>query len=124
MNNPELLEILQRSIHDLLTWIGFGTVVGLAAKALMPGKDPGGAIGTMLMGVAGTFIGCGILLFFWDGARVTPISPFGFAAATGGAFLLLLFYRVFAGTMFVEAEDGDHWWHLRKRRSRKRRLVN
>ncbi|MCP4479630.1 MAG: GlsB/YeaQ/YmgE family stress response membrane protein, partial [Planctomycetaceae bacterium] len=47
-----------------LTWIGFGTVVGLIAKALMPGRDPGGAIATVLMGIGGTLIGCAILQYF------------------------------------------------------------
>ena len=47
-----------------LTWIGFGTVVGLAAKAVMPGRDPGGAIATVMMGIAGTLIGCTSLQYF------------------------------------------------------------
>lgn len=83
--------------NDLLVWIGFGTLVGLVAKAVMPGRDPGGALTTLLMGIVGTVIGSGALMFLWKVERVTPISPLGFVSAIGGAFVLLLFYRLFAG---------------------------
>jgi uncharacterized membrane protein YeaQ/YmgE (transglycosylase-associated protein family) len=79
-------------------------VVGLLAKAIMPGRDPGGAIVTLAMGIGGTVIGCGLLSFLVEGQRVTPISPMGFAVATGGAFIILAFYRLLAGYWFVEGE--------------------
>ena len=41
----------------ILSWIVFGLVVGFIAKLLMPGKDPGGFIVTMLLGIAGSLIG-------------------------------------------------------------------
>jgi len=50
-------------------------------------------------------IGCGTLMFFWNGLRVSPISPLGFVVATGGAFLLLFFYRLLAGRYFKEGTD-------------------
>lgn len=110
-------QVLEQAAHELLVWVGFGTLTGLAAKALMPGRDPGGAVGTMLMGIAGCVIGCGTLLFFNGEARVTPISPLGFVAATGGAFMLLLFYRILAGHFFVESEgDGTITRETRRRR--------
>jgi uncharacterized membrane protein YeaQ/YmgE (transglycosylase-associated protein family) len=102
--DADLQLILEQWAGDLLTWVGFGTLVGLMAKAIMPGRDPGGSIATLLMGVGGTVIGCGTLMFFYDGQRVTPISPIGFLVATGGAFILLLFYRLLAGRFFVEGE--------------------
>lgn len=40
-----------------LTWMGLGLVVGIIAKVIMPGKDPDGLIPTMLIGVAGAFVG-------------------------------------------------------------------
>ena len=46
---------------------------------VMPGKDPGGAVATLAMGVAGTVIGCGVLSYFWQGHIVSPISPVGSA---------------------------------------------
>ena len=69
-----------------------GLVIGVIAKFLMPGKDPGGFIATILFGVAGSFL-AGIIgrAMHWysDG------QPAGFIAAVGGAILLLFFYRLF-----------------------------
>ena len=103
--NADVLQTIQQLMNDILVWIGFGTVVGLLAKAIMPGRDPGGTIATMAMGVGGTIIGCGTLSFLVEGQRVTPISPMGFAVATGGAFIILAFYRLLAGYWFVEGEQ-------------------
>ena len=114
-------EIIQHAAHEVLVWVGFGTLTGLAAKALMPGRDPGGAVGTMMMGIAGSVIGCGSLLFFDSNAKVTPISPVGFIAATGGAFIILFFYRVLAGHFFVESE-GDGIINRESRRRRRSSL--
>jgi uncharacterized membrane protein YeaQ/YmgE (transglycosylase-associated protein family) len=116
----ELLENLQYAANLFFVWIGFGTVVGLMAKAIMPGPDPGGAVATMAMGVVGTVIGCGIVSYFFEGHAVTPISPTGFAIGTAGAFIILFFYRLLAGYWFVE---GDHprprhrraYYHRRRR---------
>lgn len=92
--DPQWTAMVERSLHEFLEWVGFGTVVGLTAKAIMPGKDPGGAVATLLMGIIGTVIGCGTLGFFMPQAKVTPISLGGFIAGTSGAFLLLAMYRV------------------------------
>ena len=102
--------------NDALVWIGFGTLVGLMAKAVMPGRDPGGAVATLAMGVAGTVIGCAALVYF-SGHRVTPISPIGFAVATAGAFTLLFFYKLLASHFFVEGEHGAYVRVPRYRRS-------
>jgi uncharacterized membrane protein YeaQ/YmgE (transglycosylase-associated protein family) len=112
---PDLSDKLQYAANLFLVWIGFGTVVGLLAKAIMPGRDPGGAIATVAMGVGGTIIGCGIVSYFLEGHAVTPISPAGFAIGTAGAFLILAFYRLLAGYWFIE---GDQ--HRLRPRSRPR----
>ena len=105
-----------------LTWIGFGTVVGLAAKAVMPGRDPGGAIATVLMGIAGTLIGCACLQYFSVGPRaVEPISFEGFAVGSGGALVLLTFYKVLGGYWFTEGERST--LRTRRRRRSSRRAV-
>ena len=69
-----------------------GLVVGAVAKLLMPGKDPGGFIITILLGIAGsvvaTFLGR-TLGFYSDGAAA------GFIMSVLGAMLLLLLYRLF-----------------------------
>jgi uncharacterized membrane protein YeaQ/YmgE (transglycosylase-associated protein family) len=99
---PEFSTTVQQVANDLLVWVGFGTLVGLLAKAIMPGRDPGGAVATLLMGIGGVVIGCGTLSFFYHEHRVTPISPIGFLVGTGGAFILLLFYRLLGGYFFRE----------------------
>ena len=100
-----------------LTWIGFGTVVGLAAKAVMPGRDPGGTVATLMMGIAGTLIGCALLKFFYPGQDIQPISLEGFAVGAGGAFVLLMFYKVLGGYWFTEGEQATLRHRKRRRRS-------
>ena len=102
MDNPEFMQSVQDFTHQILVWVGFGTIVGLLAKAIMPGKDPGGAVATLTMGIAGTVIGCGVVSFFWKGHIVSPISPLGFCVATAGAFILLFFYKLLGGYYFEE----------------------
>jgi uncharacterized membrane protein YeaQ/YmgE (transglycosylase-associated protein family) len=77
----------------ILTWIILGLVVGILAKWIMPGKDPGGVFITILIGVAGAFIGgyIGSRLGF---GTVTGFSLRSLALATGGAVLLLFVYRL------------------------------
>jgi uncharacterized membrane protein YeaQ/YmgE (transglycosylase-associated protein family) len=104
INDPAFAEQVQQWANTLLIWVGFGTLVGLLAKAVMPGRDPGGALVTLAMGIGGTVIGCGTLAYFYQGQRITPISLVGFIVATGGAFILLFFYRLLAGYWFVEGD--------------------
>jgi uncharacterized membrane protein YeaQ/YmgE (transglycosylase-associated protein family) len=98
---------LEKCANELLVWVGFGTLTGLTAKAIMPGKDPGGAVATLLTGITGTIIGCGTLAFFYPGSHVTPVSLSGFACATGGAFLLLLYYSILGGKLFKGMQGGQ-----------------
>lgn len=124
MSEAEVMEIVRNSLNELLRWVGFGTLAGLTAKAIMPGRDPGGAVGTMLMGIGGSVIGCGVVLLIWRDARIDPISGKGFIAATLGAFSLLFFYRLLAGSFFAEGNDhDDRLAHRSRRRSRRRKIV-
>lgn len=108
--------------NEFLTWVGFGTLSGLTAKAIMPGRDPGGAVATLLMGVGGAVIGGGVLMYFTGGAKVQPISIAGFGVATGGAFVLLFFYRLLNGRYIRESLDGpDRTDPLNRRTLRRRR---
>jgi uncharacterized membrane protein YeaQ/YmgE (transglycosylase-associated protein family) len=76
----------------VLTWIVMGLIVGVIAKLLMPGKDPGGFIITILLGIAGAFLGgfIGKTLGF---GTVTGFNIGSLLLATGGAILLLVLYR-------------------------------
>ena len=107
MIDPETLQAAEAGAQKLLEWIGFGTLVGLTAKAIMPGKDPGGAFVTIVIGMVGSMIGCGIAMFSFDLPRLTPISLPGFGASTAGAFILLALYRLMSGRIIREGEDPD-----------------
>ena len=113
-------EQVQHWANLILVWVGYGTLTGLLAKAIMPGRDPGGAVATLMMGIGGAVIGCGVLAFFHENARVAPISPVGFLVATGGAFILLFFYRLLAGYFFVEGDQPVRRPHYSRRRRRRR----
>ena len=97
MNDLQLTGAAAQWANDILVWIGFGTLTGLLAKAILPGRDPGGAVTTLAMGIVGTAIGSGLLMYCLGLPRVTPVSPIGFLAGTGGAIILLLFYRLAIG---------------------------
>lgn len=104
MGDLTLTQAAEQLANDILVWIGFGTLVGLIAKAIMPGRDAGGALATTLMGIGGSVIGCSLLMFATGGQRVTPISSLGFLVATAGAFILLGFSRVFGGKRFTAVQ--------------------
>ena len=74
----------------ILGWILFGLVVGVVAKLVMPGHDPGGFIVTILLGIVGAMIG-GFLgrTLGWYG----PNDAAGFLMSVVGAILLLFIYR-------------------------------
>ena len=77
----------------IISWIVLGLIVGVLAKWIMPGKDPGGMIVTILIGIAGAFIGGFISSFLGFGS----VSGFNFKSlliAVGGAVLLLAAYRM------------------------------
>ncbi len=123
MDTPDLFVQTEQWAHLLLEWVGFGTLVGLLAKAIMPGRDPGGAVTTLAMGIGGTVIGLGVVSYFYQGQRLTPISPLGLAVATGGAFVLLFFYRLIGGHWFREGEAQQRVRVARPRLLRRRDAI-
>jgi uncharacterized membrane protein YeaQ/YmgE (transglycosylase-associated protein family) len=74
----------------MLGMILFGLVVGILAKLVMPGRDPGGFIVTILLGIAGSVLGgfLGRVLGLYS-----PGQPAGWIVSTIGAVVLLLIYR-------------------------------
>jgi uncharacterized membrane protein YeaQ/YmgE (transglycosylase-associated protein family) len=75
----------------MIGWIFFGLLVGIVAKLLMPGKDPGGFILTIFLGIAGAAVGGYIgrrLGWYMEG------DPVSFFMAVGGALILLFLYRL------------------------------
>jgi Predicted membrane protein len=85
-------------MFGVLGWMLFGLVVGAIAKLVMPGRDPGGIIVTMLIGIVGALLGG------WIGQAVGWYGPqdgAGFLMSLLGAVILLWLYRV----LFVRRTD-------------------
>jgi uncharacterized membrane protein YeaQ/YmgE (transglycosylase-associated protein family) len=82
----------------IIGWIIFGLIVGIIGKFLMPGRDPGGIVVTILLGIGGALLGGWIgqaMGFYREG------EPAGFIMAVLGSILLLFLYRLFAGRRSV-----------------------
>ena len=82
----------------ILGWILFGLIVGALAKLVMPGRDPGGIIVTMLLGIAGAVIGGFVgraLGLYGEGEAA------GFVMSFIGAVVLLVLYRMIVGRRTV-----------------------
>jgi uncharacterized membrane protein YeaQ/YmgE (transglycosylase-associated protein family) len=81
-------------MFGILGWIIFGLIVGVLAKALMPGKDPGGIIVTMLLGIVGAlfggFIGRALGLYGQNQSA-------GIFMSIIGAVVVLMIYRLMVG---------------------------
>jgi uncharacterized membrane protein YeaQ/YmgE (transglycosylase-associated protein family) len=78
-----------------LGWIVFGLIVGAIARFLMPGKQPMGCIVTILLGIAGSFVG-GFIGSLLSGRPMNMQNPSGWIGAILGAILILFLYGVFA----------------------------
>ena len=77
----------------ILLWIVFGLVVGILAKLILPGKDPGGTIVTILLGIGGGVIG-GVIGTQLGFGKVSGFDLRSIILAVGGAVLLLYGYRL------------------------------
>ena len=81
-------------MFGVIGWIIFGLIVGAIAKLLMPGRDPGGIIVTMALGIAGALLGGFIgRALGWYGEN----DAAGFLMSLVGAVLLLWIYRMMVG---------------------------
>lgn len=80
---------------SIVLWILFGLVVGVIAKLLMPGREPGGFILTALLGIAGALVGG----FLGRGLGIYPTyqSTGGFFMSILGAIIVLAIYNVVVG---------------------------
>lgn len=78
----------------IIGWIVFGVVVGIVAKFLMPGRDPGGFVITAILGIVGALVGGFVgrsIGWYREG------DPVGFVMAVIGSIILLALYRVTLG---------------------------
>jgi uncharacterized membrane protein YeaQ/YmgE (transglycosylase-associated protein family) len=78
----------------IIGWIVFGLVVGIVAKFLMPGRDPGGFVITAILGIVGALVGGFVgRLIGWYGEG----NPVGFIMAVLGSIIVLALYRFTMG---------------------------
>lgn len=83
---------------SIVSWIILGLLAGVIAKILLPGRDPGGLVGTTVIGIAGAFVGGWISARFFDRpVQKEFYDPTTWGAAIGGAFVLLVVYRLLFG---------------------------
>ena len=77
--------------NGIIWWLVIGLIAGAIAKLLMPGKDPGGCVITILLGIAGALVAgyLGMAIGWYEQGEGA-----GFIAAIVGAFLILLVYRL------------------------------
>ena len=82
------------SIGAIISWIIIGAIAGALGKLIMPGDDPGGIIVTILLGIAGAFVGGFLtsLIGIGGGGLIWTII-----VATIGAIILLAIYRMVVG---------------------------
>ena len=76
---------------DILMWIVFGLVVGIVAKFIMPGQDPGGIVLTICLGIGGAVLGGWLGRVF---GLYRPGEAAGFIVAVVGAIVILALYRL------------------------------
>ncbi len=98
--------VMQQSQHvggvvmSIIGWILFGLIVGVVAKLIMPGRDPGGMIVTILLGIGGALLGGFIgRALGWYGEG----DPVGFIMAVIGSILVLFAYRKISSSPRVGA---------------------
>ncbi|MFM9448713.1 GlsB/YeaQ/YmgE family stress response membrane protein [Streptomyces acidiscabies] len=82
----------------IISWVILGLFAGAIAKILLPGRDPGGLIGTTLIGIAGAFIGGWLSSKFLDRPVVKDFFDlYTWGAAIAGSLILLIGYRLLFG---------------------------
>lgn len=83
-------------MSGILWWIIFGLIAGALAKLIMPGKDPGGIIVTILIGIVGAVLG-GFLATQLGFGSITGFNLKSLAIAIVGSLILLALYRAVKG---------------------------
>ncbi len=81
----------------ILSWIIVGLIAGILAKWIMPGRDPGGILVTILIGIVGAVIGGFLVGLVVPGDPISGINITTILVATLGAIILLALYRWYAG---------------------------
>ncbi len=81
----------------ILGWIVVGLIAGLVAKAIVPGKAPGGIVLTILLGIGGALLGGFLAVALGFGGKVQSFDLYTIVVAVLGAVLILVVYSMIAG---------------------------
>ena len=114
---PELSPVAQTWVNVVLIWIGFGSMAGLLARAILPFENPSGSLPTLTLGITGSAIGLGLLSWIQGGGPSNPISPLGFLAAVAGAFGLLCSITFSAWSCIASQAEQEQGARSRKNRT-------
>jgi uncharacterized membrane protein YeaQ/YmgE (transglycosylase-associated protein family) len=77
----------------IITWLVFGAIVGVIARFLMPGPDPMGGLGTIVLGIIGSFVGGFLSQLLFAGNAAFPPPTSGWVGSIVGALVALAIYR-------------------------------
>jgi uncharacterized membrane protein YeaQ/YmgE (transglycosylase-associated protein family) len=80
----------------IISWFVIGLIAGVLGKLIMLGRDPGGFLLTIVIGMIGALVG-GLVVQLLGGAGLTGFNIWSILVATLGAIILLALYRLFAG---------------------------
>ena len=81
----------------IVTWIIFGAIVGVIARFIMPGRDPMGWVGTIVLGIIGSFVGGFLAQLLFAGNASLPPPTSGWIGSIIGALVVLAIYRWYQG---------------------------
>ena len=88
-------------LTSILLWIVFGAVVGIIARFLVPGRDPMGWVGTIVLGIVGSFVGGFLAQLLFTGNASLPPPTAGWIGSIIGAIVVLLIWRYTQGRRVV-----------------------
>ncbi|HOM19220.1 MAG TPA: GlsB/YeaQ/YmgE family stress response membrane protein [Thermoguttaceae bacterium] len=106
MEEWNLAPAAQQWVNIALIWVGFAMLAGLLARTLVPSSPSVGPVATLVIGMLGSVVGLFGLSYFLQGKPINPISPMGLFAASAGALVLLVLYRL-AGAGGPESASQD-----------------
>ena len=78
MHEPAFSQVAQNWANVVLIWIGFGSLAGLAARIILPVREPSSPLPTLALGIAGSALGLAILSWTNGNRSLNPISSLGF----------------------------------------------
>jgi uncharacterized membrane protein YeaQ/YmgE (transglycosylase-associated protein family) len=96
----------QHWVNLILIWLGFGTLVAIVVRCLLPGREPANMLSMILIGMVGTCVGPLIVSTIWHIDKFNPISPIGFFASFLSSFAFLVIYQL--GTAYSKRRRHDY----------------